>query len=237
VKDDLARGVEAARAVVLHFARHPAGDVALPDLPLERWTFRVHARTTRDFHLHVHGDDVIAVIVFQSDVKRVSGRGRRAEHREAIARQFQLPQVVTHPASVAARERAEDSRGADGEAAFGAEDDRFAVLGADRGNLGAFGDEHVVFLRGGKVKRHRRLRCPGWLEASADQLQQSDENLVRHAIDAKQDHLRHPREEFDHRHAGIGHVVIRPLGRVPRNQPLGLIHDVLKFAVVQIQIR
>ena len=85
VQNDLSGGVEAASTIEFHFATDPARDVALPDLPFQWRARRIDARTACDIDLHVDRDHVIAVIVFQRDVKRITRRRRRAEHDQLIA--------------------------------------------------------------------------------------------------------------------------------------------------------
>ena len=52
-------------------------------------------------------------------------------------------------------------------------------------------------------------------------------------VDAVEERLGHPREELEQRDPGIAVVVVRPLGRVPRDAGARLLEEVVEGAVVE----
>ena len=75
------------------------------------------------------------------------------------------------------------------------------------------------------------------LEADADQVEEGEEILLRHLVEAVDDHLRHPGVELEQGDARIRLVVIGPLRTVARDEAHGLVHDLLPRAVVEVRNR
>ncbi len=241
VQDDLAVLVESAGAVVLHLAVGPApGQGALPDLPLERGGCRVHAGAAGRLAADHQGQDVVAVVALQGEVEGVAGGELGREEGDAPARQAHLAQVVGDPGGAAGAGAGEGPGHrwrAQGQVALAGKDDRRASLGAHRGHLGVGGDEQVVGLRRREVEGDRGLGGAGRLQAHAEQGEELEVELLRHLVDAVDQHLGHPGEELDQRHARVADVMVGPLRAVLRDHALGLIHEILEAAIIKVDRR
>jgi len=76
-----------------------------------------------------------------------------------------------------------------------------------------------------------RLGLPALL---ADEVEEVDVGLVRHAVEPVDHHLRHPGEELDEGHAGVCVAQVGPLGTVLGDQGPGFADDVVVPAVIEI---
>ena len=88
----------------------------------------------------------------------------------------------------------------------------------------------------GEPEAHVGARGARAVEPDAEQVEQRDVELVRHAVEPVDRHLRHPREQLDQRDAGVGDVVLGPLraGAVDLQPRLG--DEVLEAAVVELDL-
>ena len=75
------------------------------------------------------------------------------------------------------------------------------------------------------------------MELDSEQLEQRDVQLVGDAVEAIDEHVRHPCEQLDQRDPGIGDVVLGPLGTAQGDAGARLGHELLKAAVVQHDLR
>lgn len=160
------------------------------------------------------------------------------EHRDQLAHGGASLQVMKRPsvrrfAAGVVRADAGDARREDLEIALRRKDDGRVGLRARGGDFDAFADDDRLALGGGKIERHRHVRRARRVELDSEHLQERDEHQVRHLVDAVQQHLRHPSEQFDQGDPRIADVVVGPFGAVLGDQPLGVIHDLLEFAVVE----
>ena len=71
-------------------------------------------------------------------------------------------------------------------------------------------------------------------ERDADQLEELDVVAVRDAVEPVDQLVGHPGEQLDERHAGVGDVVVGPLGAALLDEPLGVVDEVLEPAVVEV---
>ena len=230
--------VEPAREVLEHLGLGPAV-VALRDLPAQRRVLRVDARAARLRGVDVDRDQQPADRLVEAEVERVPDRRRAAERqlvgalraRRAVG-QADVLDLVGALDDVGARAHRRDD-----EVLVDLEDDRLLVRGARGRDLRlAAGDLDRLLGRAGEPEAHRGARGARAVELDAEQVQQRDVELVRHAVEPVDRHLRHPREQLDQRDAGVGDVVLGPLraGAVDLQARLG--DQVLEAAVVELDL-
>ena len=231
--------VEAAREVLEHGRRRPLV-VALGDLPGQRRVLGVHAGAARLRGLHVDLDDQPVQRVLEADVERVVDLRRRAERELVGALRARLAvghaDVLGRLAGALEHVRGRAHRG-DREVLVDLEDDRLVVGGPRRADLGlAAGDQDRLGRRVREPEAQARGRGARPVEPDAEQVQQRDVQLVRHAVEPVDRHLRHPREQLDQRDAGVRDVVLGPLGARAGDPRARLGDEILEAAIVELDL-
>ena len=230
--------VEAAREVLEHLGLEPLV-VALGDLPAQRRVLGVHAGATRLRGVHVDLDQQAPERLLEAEAERVADRGRVGERELVGAGGLGGP--VGEPDALDLAAALEHVGGRDGgghfEGLVDLEDDRLVGRRARGADLGAGVDPQRL---GGDLRQAEaqgRLGGARAVQADAEQLEQRDVELVRHAVEPVDGHLRHPREQLDQRDAGVGDVVLGPLRARARDLQARLGDQVLEAAVVELDLR
>jgi hypothetical protein len=231
VEDDVAVAVQAAGRVGIELAASPV--VAVPGLPDEGRVVRVDADAL-DVRLEPEPHRVRGHGLGETHVECVAGLGRLLEAVEAGALLERRPVVtvrlaIDHRAELG--ELARDDRQLLGRG----EDDRLLGLGPDRRDLRAGGDADGVGLGRREPERDLRPRRRRREEAHADELEELDVVALGHAVEPVEQLVGHPREGLDERDAGVGDVVVGPLGAALLDEALGIVHEVLEAAIVEVR--
>ena len=232
--------VEAARRVLEHGHRRPDGParaaLAGGDLPAQRRAPRVDAGAARRLCLDRDAHQQPRQRLFEAQVHRVAG-DRYGRERGAIDADGPRDAGVdgdVAPLLVAVHDIGRRRQRLDRAALGDLEDDRLLVGRAHRADLRRAGlDRQRLGRRRREQEAHLRARRRRRAHRHAEQLEQVDVDLVRHAIEPVGRHLGHPREQLDQRDAGIGDVVLGPLRAAARDPRASLRHELLKAAVVE----
>jgi hypothetical protein len=230
--------VEAAGEVLQHLGLLPAA-LGLGDLPAQRRVLRVHARAARLRGVDVDLEQQPADRLVEAEVERVAHRRRRTERELVGALRAGL--AVGHADVLDLVAALHDVGGRahrrDREVVVDLEDDRLLVGRAGRRDLGlAAGDLDRLLGRGGEAEADVGARGGRAVEPDAEQVEERHVELVRHAVEPVDGHLRHPREQLDQRDAGVRHVVLRPLGTGAVDLEPRLRDEVLEAAVVELDL-
>ena len=230
--------VEAAGEVLEHDRLVPLV-VALGDLPAQRRVLGADAGAARGRGVDVDLHHQARERVLEADVQRVADRRRRAERQLVGALGPRL--VVGEPDVLdlaAALQHVGGRLGhRDREVLLDLEDDRLVARGARRADLGrAAGDQQRLLGRLDEPEADVGGGGARAVELDAEQLEQRDVELVRHAVEPVDRHLRHPREQLDERDARVGDVVLGPLGARAVDAQARLRDEVLEAAVVELDV-
>ncbi len=230
--------VEAAREVLEHVGLGPAA-LVLRDLPAQRRILRVHARAARLRGVDVHLEHQPRDRLLEAEVERVPDGRRRPERQLVGALRAGL--AVGHADVLDLVAALHDVGGrphrGDDEVVVDLEDDRLLVGRARGRDLGrAAGDLDGLLRRAGEPEADVGARGGRAVEADAEQLEQGDVELVRHPVEPVDGHLRHPGEQLDERDAGVGDVVLGPLGTGAVDLEPRLGDEVLEAAVVELDL-
>ena len=214
--------------------------VALGDLPAQRRVLGVHARAAGRRGVDVDLDQQPADRLVEADEQGVAD-GRRVAERHLVgalrmrlavghADVLDLPAALQH---VGGRARA------GGIVKSSRTWKTIASSRAVRGVPTSVSPPRMMSgSAGGSTRRKRRSVCGGArpVELDAEQLEQRDVELVRHAVEPVDRHLGHPGEQLDQRDAGVRDVVLRPLraGAVDAQARLG--DEVLEAPVVELDV-
>ena len=193
---------------------------------------RVDAGGVHAADVDVHADQVAGEAAREAEVQRVAGAQRR-EARHHRAAQAQALAVVLVPAAAAGQARAQ-RRLDEVQLLVGHEDDLLLALSAFGAHLGTRGDADRFRRRCGEREQQVGAGRRGGEQLDADQFQELHVQPVGYLVDPVQDHLGHPGEQLDERHARIGDVVVCPLWTVPGDPALRLVDDVLEAPVVKV---
>ena len=227
--------VEPAGVVAMHRGRDPG--LAAPHLPGQRRAVGVDAEAEHR-RLHLEPDDVAGQRMPETEVEGVAGAGRlRREAADPAPGIAQLLPGVLVAVEPRRGEQGEELGLGDVQVVIGHEHHRLAARFGGGGHLGAEGDGDRLGLRGGEPERepsHRRL---GREQLETDEVEELRVEAVRHLVEAVQEHVGHPGEQLDERHARVGQVVVGPLRAVARDETFGFVDDVLEPPVVEVGSR
>ena len=231
--------VEAAGEVLEHLGVLPVA-VARADLPAQRRVLGIDARAARGRGLHRDLDHQLPDVLLEAEVERVADERRGAERQLVGALRARRPvDDADLRELVAALDHVRRGRGGrDREVLVDLEDDRLLGRGPAGADLGRrAGDLDLPVGRRAEPEAQLRERAGRPVEPDPEQLHQRDVELVRHAVEPVDRHLRHPREQLDQRDAGIGDVVLGPLRAGPVDAHPRLGDEVLEAAVVELDRR
>jgi hypothetical protein len=95
------------------------------------------------------------------------------------------------------------------------------------------GNDDGLGRRRGKPELDLSRRRGRRFEPDAQELEERNVELVRHAVDAVDEHLGHPCEQLDQRDPGVGDVVLGPFRTRLVDPEPSLVHEVLEPPVVE----
>ena len=96
-------------------------------------------------------------------------------------------------------------------------------------------DDDVLRWRRREPGRTSARAGVGGKQRDADEVEEGDVQLVGHPVQPVEQLVGHERERLDERDAGVGDVVIGPLGAPCGDEPLGVVDEVLEAAVVEVR--
>ena len=235
VQDDVTRAVERLGRVVVDFAVRPA--VAVPGLPFPRRVVRVDALAL-DLAGHPQQHRAAGHRIGQSEKDGVTRRRNRREGRRAPADQEVVRSIGGREAGgLGGDGEPVQSARDDGQRAFDGEHDRIVDLIADTRDLTARRNLHGGLPGRREPERDVAMRGGGREQAHPDEVEEAEVVQAGHPVEPVQQLVHHMREGLDQRDAGVGDVVVRPLRTVALHQQLGLVHEILEAAVVEIRRR
>ena len=231
VHDHLPRTVQSSGAVPLRLADPPARD--RPRLPPQGCVVGVHADPL-DLALPAQRHRTARRRVVQGHEQRVArGRvGREGAEAGALA---QLGAPGHHVATERLGRDGTHRPGGDHQVAHRLEDGGVVLLGAQRAHLGTPAHDDVVVLwcrePEGDVDggRSRGVR------SHPDEVEEGEVELVRDPVQPVEQRVGHVGEGLDEGDAGVGDVVVGPVGAALLHHPLGVVHEVLEAAVVEVR--
>lgn len=230
VQDDLAGAVEAAGAVPVHLAGGPA--VLGPRLPDQRGLPGIDTDTV---DAAVEGQRHGAVRHGRSEPEHQAVTGlRRLGEAEQVLALGQLVRTVDGGLAGAVDHQVGQLAGENGEFALGGEDDGLLALRTGGGDLCAHGQPYRIFQRRRQPEGDVGARGRRREEGDADQVEEGEVVLLGDAVEPVDDLVGHVGDRFDERDPGVGHVVVRPLRGALLDVALGVIHELLEAAVVEV---
>ncbi|SCE08018.1 hypothetical protein GA0115246_110455 [Streptomyces sp. SolWspMP-sol7th] len=192
----------------------------------------------------VDADAVDAAVEFERDDAVGDGGGEAEEHRVAGARGLgeaedvlllgEVGGAVAEGGALALRDEVAERAGHDGEVPFGREDDGLLALGALRRDLGALGQADGLLLRRGEPEGDVGARGGGREEGDADEVEEGQVVLLGDAIEPVDDLVGHVGHGLHEGHAGVRDVVVGPLRGALLDVALGVVHELLEAAVVEV---
>ena len=214
--------------------------VAVAHLPAKRRIVGIDAGAACNGCIDLDAHDQVRDVLIEPQVQRVAHLGWRRK-REPVG-PLRPCRPVRHRDRLELTAASNDvSRGhewRDHECVRNLEDDRVVRCCAQRPDLRAPGRYLDGLVgRGGKPEADLRPGCRGPVQLDSEQLQERDVQLVGHAIEAVDEHVRHPCEQLDQGDPRIRDVVLGPLRTAERNPHARLRDDLLEAAVVQHDVR
>ncbi|RPK62978.1 hypothetical protein EES44_16130 [Streptomyces sp. ADI96-15] len=230
VEHDVAGAVEAAGAVPVDLAGLPA--VLRPRLPGERGLARVDTDTV-DAAVQFEGEGAVRGGRGEADQHAVAGFRCLGEAQEVLAL-GQFGGAVGDGAALALHHEVAEGGRHDVQPALGGEDHGLVPLGAGGGDLGADRYRHRLLLRRREPEGHVGAGGRRREQGDADQVEEGQVVLVRDPVEPVHDLVGHVGDGLDEGDAGVGDVVVGPLGRPLLDVALGVVHELLEAAVVEV---